>query len=385
MSHDNARSRKGQVLVVVALALVALVGIVALAVDGGHVYAERRKMQNAADAGALAGARVLCYEEGATLTQVRNEAQKYAIDLNGAHGAEVTVSGPLTITVVATETTGTFFARAIGFPEVEVAARASAMCQGPEGAGGLWPLAIHEIVYTNNITVPCGSLFYAFVNIGTGDIEDINDCDFANTEFKFYDEPECNVSGIPIAFPSADHIGHIGPGDMGWIRFFQPEEPYVDPCQGPRQSEACGAQELNCWLENSHPGPISIGDCIPGKPGGNASTENVIEAQVCEIKNLILFDRECVTGDPSPLGSCPGTPYHVSGFGCVRVVDYAKVTIPKKSKPQQGCIQPNTDVVIVQKMCSGMPGYDPNCLTVTGEGSGGAPEPDDIVIIRLTE
>ena len=50
---------RGQTLVWVAVGMVVLLGIVALAVDVGHLYAERRHMQNAADAGALEAARAM--------------------------------------------------------------------------------------------------------------------------------------------------------------------------------------------------------------------------------------------------------------------------------------------------------------------------------------
>jgi uncharacterized membrane protein len=50
------RFERGQALIVVALAIVGLVGIVALAVDGGNVFSDRRKAQNAVDAAALASA-----------------------------------------------------------------------------------------------------------------------------------------------------------------------------------------------------------------------------------------------------------------------------------------------------------------------------------------
>jgi hypothetical protein len=189
MLQYDARSRIGQVLVTVALALLVLVGIVALAVDGGNVYAERRKMQNAADAGALAGARALCLEHAST-SVVETTAQEYAIGLNGAHGAVVTISGPFTVTVVATETAQTFFARAIGFPEVEVAARASAMCQGPAAGGGLWPLAVGEDVYSEDCVadpdndiycIECDEMFYAYIS----DPEiSIANCDFPAVEIK---------------------------------------------------------------------------------------------------------------------------------------------------------------------------------------------------------
>lgn len=51
---------EGQVLVWVAVLLVVLLAIAGLAIDGGIGLSQRRQMRNAADAGALAGARELC-------------------------------------------------------------------------------------------------------------------------------------------------------------------------------------------------------------------------------------------------------------------------------------------------------------------------------------
>ena len=57
MSMKNAeRSESGQVFVILALVIVGLIGFTALAIDGGMVYAERRRAQNAVDSGALAAA-----------------------------------------------------------------------------------------------------------------------------------------------------------------------------------------------------------------------------------------------------------------------------------------------------------------------------------------
>jgi hypothetical protein len=53
--HVVRRTRKGQALIVIAGALVALIALVALAVDGGNAYAQRRIAQNAADGAAQAG------------------------------------------------------------------------------------------------------------------------------------------------------------------------------------------------------------------------------------------------------------------------------------------------------------------------------------------
>jgi Flp pilus assembly protein TadG len=56
LRHRRAR---GQAVVVMALAMVAICGMLALAVDAGRLYFQRRLMQNAVDAGALAGAQDL--------------------------------------------------------------------------------------------------------------------------------------------------------------------------------------------------------------------------------------------------------------------------------------------------------------------------------------
>ena len=53
------RRRSGQAIVVMALALVAICGMLALAIDAGRLYFQRRLMQDAVDAGALAGAQDL--------------------------------------------------------------------------------------------------------------------------------------------------------------------------------------------------------------------------------------------------------------------------------------------------------------------------------------
>src|SRR4051812_46344703 len=61
-----AGRERGQVLVIMALAMIALLGITGVAVDMGYAYAHRREVQNAADAAALAGALKLGQHYNAT-------------------------------------------------------------------------------------------------------------------------------------------------------------------------------------------------------------------------------------------------------------------------------------------------------------------------------
>jgi hypothetical protein len=54
--RQTRRSESGQVFLILVLVLFGLIGFTALAIDGGMIYSERRRAQNAADAGALAAA-----------------------------------------------------------------------------------------------------------------------------------------------------------------------------------------------------------------------------------------------------------------------------------------------------------------------------------------
>lgn len=52
---NNLNQESGQALVLIAAAMIMLIGFTALAIDGGMMYSDRRHSQNASDAGSLAG------------------------------------------------------------------------------------------------------------------------------------------------------------------------------------------------------------------------------------------------------------------------------------------------------------------------------------------
>src|SRR5712691_8254306 len=72
-------AERGQVLVLVAVGLVALLGFAGLSVDLGSWYHQQRSEQATADAAALAGAQDLPYDPAAAAA----DAIRYA-DTNGA-------------------------------------------------------------------------------------------------------------------------------------------------------------------------------------------------------------------------------------------------------------------------------------------------------------
>jgi uncharacterized membrane protein len=56
---DLIRSEKGQSIVLIAIVMVGMLAMAGLAIDGGNLFLQRRRVQNAADAGAMAGTREL--------------------------------------------------------------------------------------------------------------------------------------------------------------------------------------------------------------------------------------------------------------------------------------------------------------------------------------
>jgi len=73
---------KAQILPIVAIGMFAMIGMAALLLDSGVLMANRRSAQAAADAGALAGARLICLEQSESAIEA--EALYYAVDLNKA-------------------------------------------------------------------------------------------------------------------------------------------------------------------------------------------------------------------------------------------------------------------------------------------------------------
>ncbi|MEJ5364657.1 MAG: TadG family pilus assembly protein [Desulfosoma sp.] len=69
---EEYRAGTGSVAVIVAVCIAMLIGFGALAVDIGHLFMAKNELQNAADAGALAGARVL-YNDNGTINAGANQ------------------------------------------------------------------------------------------------------------------------------------------------------------------------------------------------------------------------------------------------------------------------------------------------------------------------
>jgi Flp pilus assembly protein TadG len=134
------RDESGQVLVVTALCISALIAFVGLATDVGLLFRAKRNVQIAADAAATAGALDYMYNvSAATAKTAAQTASTQNGITNGTNGAVVTVNIPPLggyhkstgyVEVVINQPNPTFFMKLFSFNTVSVAARAVAGTPG---------------------------------------------------------------------------------------------------------------------------------------------------------------------------------------------------------------------------------------------------------------
>jgi hypothetical protein len=306
MRFPIGRKQKGQVLVQVAMLMVVFLAFMALAIDMGHVFNERRHMQNAADAGALAGAWEICFGDPARAEQT---AREYAVERNDAQSADVSIAGGQ-VTVYAREDTGLYFARVFGIETAAVNAMAVAACGGDTAPCRFWPITFYEERWDK---IDCGEEFYVwndktletecYTVDGNGDCVDMYDACVFELETE--------------APPPDDKIHIVGPGHRGWVNLPRPER----PSPVPHCADNCGSQQIWCWIDGGgYTGNLDLtggGYCLPGEPG----VSNMVRHEIYndwrgeEVNILIWDDDEC--SDEDIEGTCSGTPYHIVGTGCV--------------------------------------------------------------------
>ena len=136
------RFERGQALIIIVVALVGLIGITALAVDGGNAYAERRAAQNAVDNAALAAALArirnnegnwvdIAYmtaaQQGYNNDGVTNTVVVYSPPISGSHEGDIEY-----IQVTINVKTRTYFAGIVGMEYIENFVKAESRTKTPE-------------------------------------------------------------------------------------------------------------------------------------------------------------------------------------------------------------------------------------------------------------
>ncbi len=308
MNKPRFLYENGQSLVLVSLGLLAFVAVLALVLDGANAYAAKRQAQNAADAGALAGAAYMCknHDEAGGITQ----AEAYAM-MNGAlnpHDVYASLSTG-TVAVTATVQKDTFFAGLIGFPQVSPVAVAEAACRPPVGMGVLPVAWACRSTIVGGMNVPGEDCAQLTINDCDGDPYDLNctyilmdsvkvknnNCDPDDPDCYIQNDLVCSVHG-PDVNPNygCDYVAPdttdcdlnndcidelMTGGARSWLD--------LDGGGG-------GASELTNWIINGFPDPIPPHKWIPEESGVATSIfHTTASAVVGEDVILPVFNNLC--------------------------------------------------------------------------------------------
>lgn len=184
--HTN--SERGQAIIMIALSIVGLLALTALAVDGGNIYSERRRAQNAADTTVLDAALAKVRGQNMYTEGLARAASNHYTDSDPTAGStspdmnveiyNPPISGPYTghaeyVQAIITAKVKTYFGRVIGITEVtnkvEAVARAKPPVFSPMFNGnaivGLSPEDCKAIMYQGNAnTTVVGSGIYVNSN-----------------------------------------------------------------------------------------------------------------------------------------------------------------------------------------------------------------------------
>lgn len=142
------KSEQGQLLVLFALALVALIAMVGLIIDGGDTALQRRDMQNVADAAAMAaGYAYVNDQDEVAAGQAVAAANGY---VHGQGGTTVTVTSLAdSIRVDVARPHRNYFSGVVGFASWMVSTTASVVAGVPNAAYGTMPLIFNDDAFLN--------------------------------------------------------------------------------------------------------------------------------------------------------------------------------------------------------------------------------------------
>ena len=216
------RGDSGQAMLFVVVALLGLVGLVSLVVDGGSWFRTQRQVQTAADAAALAGAQNLPIDQTGARTTAISYAQQ---NFSGIAAPTITFPSAAEIDVVAAKPVN-----GIILPALNATARAHARAQvsAPSSLKNVAPIAVYKD-YACIVTNP--SCFGQTVVLG---FDDDNPFDPTKSKFGLLD---------------LDRDGSAGAGDMkNWLDNGYPDYLPVNTIYPPANGEKNG---IKTQLQNA--------------------------------------------------------------------------------------------------------------------------------------
>lgn len=293
----SGEDERGQILVIFAAALVILVVMVGLVLDGGSAFAQRREQQNAADIAALAAANVylLTADQNASTSAARAVAAENGWT-HGTGGVDVDVSydfsNGVEVTVDVDAPHDNHFGRVIGMNQWQVGTTASALSGFPDTAEAAGPMIFSIAAfdasgqplpqYSNpnspfhfgetNGDVPTGPGDLAWTNYGTGNVNTnevrqiIQGNLVINKTLEFgeyigqhnngnhtalFSEVDDYLSGTDVPVPIVDSNGNF----MGWATL------HIVSAEGGSAKDVVGYFKTNFVSQRLTVGGCSINDC----------------------------------------------------------------------------------------------------------------------------
>jgi hypothetical protein len=260
--------------------------------DGGFSYAARRSAQNAADAGALAGANILCEAAGGDAYAA---AWDYAVTRNGALNADIDV-GTKMITVTATIPHQSFFAGMIGSDVVTTTATAAAGCFAPCNSETVMPVAwaCHP---------PVGGDPNADCEIEYGTLDEPGPLYMIMDDEKADEDYQCQYppnSGEPAGTLDCDLDDDgvndmMGGGGRSWLNL---------------NGGPANTPELRDWIENGSSFEIPVHIWLPGGVAVNTDVFRSAETRVGDIVIVPVFNDFTSECDPQPIGETCHNQWH---------------------------------------------------------------------------
>lgn len=301
---------EGQSLIQFALIVLTLFAFVALAIDTGNAFAIRRKLQNAADAAALAAARELCL--GKTTEQAKVTASQY-LEKNGARKIGVIGSGNSTIsfennnTRVNIDAKGlaeTIFGSLVNVDSIDVTAYANAACGRANSACDLWPVVFKASLWEG---IECGKTLAVWDSSVGNQIECFIGGKYEPNLCKCYD---CDSQNVGI-----DDFIVVNDYSRGWLDFPATDDPlYKDVCK----ESGSGANELKCTVANGFQGKIVLPKWIEALNGVKASALKEVVDRVGDRVRIPLYGDV----DKNMTTNCYDVnidKFYVTKFGCAFV------------------------------------------------------------------
>jgi Flp pilus assembly protein TadG len=154
--RPDRRAQRGQVLVIFALALIAIVAMTGLVIDGGSTFVQRRDQQNVADAAAMAAGYSYSMTgstaAAATAGQAVATANGYA---TGTGGVSVSITNAAGnpgwfFTAVVSKPHANNFSGLLGMPSWGVTTTATIITGRPNASLGAMPIIFNEDAFKAN-------------------------------------------------------------------------------------------------------------------------------------------------------------------------------------------------------------------------------------------